>query len=226
MSLPEVVSREDWRAARQALLAKEKAATRAYDALNTERRLLPMVKVDKHYRFEGPNGPASLSDLFGGQRQLIVYHFMFDPSWEAGCTGCSYLVDNIGNLAHLHARDTALVLVSRAPLAKIEAYRQRMGWSIPWYSSFGSDFNYDFEATTEQGEDHVLSVFLKDGDSIYHTYSTNGRGTDIVGSTYSFLDLTPLGRQEEWEQPAGRSNVGPQGWLRRHDEYSGNEQNR
>ena len=219
MNLPKVVSRDEWRAARQALLVKEKAATRAYDALNTERRGLPMVKVEKEYTFQSPDGPVSLFGLFDGRRQLIVYHFMFDPTWDAGCTGCSYLVDNIGDLRHLYARNTTFVLVSRAPLEKLEAYKQRMGWTIPWFSSYGSDFNYDFEATTEQGEDHVLSVFLRDGDNIYHTYATNGRGTDITGSTYSLLDFTPLGRQEAWEQPSGRSNAGPQGWLRRHDEY-------
>jgi predicted dithiol-disulfide oxidoreductase (DUF899 family) len=219
MNLPHVVSRDEWRIARQQLLAKEKAATRAYDALNAERRRLPMVKIDKRYVFEGPDGMVSLGDLFDGRRQLIVYHFMFDPSWDAGCQGCSFLVDNIGHLAHLHARDTSLVLISRAPLKTIEPFKQRMGWTIPWFSSFGSDFNYDFEATTEHGEDHVLSVFLRDGDNIYHTYSTKGRGTDIVGSTYSYLDLTPLGRQEEWEQPPGRSNTTAQGWVRYHDEY-------
>jgi predicted dithiol-disulfide oxidoreductase (DUF899 family) len=219
MNLPQVVSRDEWRAARQELLVKEKAATRAYDALNTERRMLPMVKVEKAYTFQGSDGSVNLLDLFEGRRQLIIYHFMFAPDWDEGCTGCSYLVDNIGDLRHLHARDTTFVLVSRAPLEKLKAYHERMGWTIPWFSSLGSDFNYDFEATTEQGEDHVLSVFLRDGDAIYHTYATNGRGTDITGSTYSLLDFTPLGRQEEWEQPPGRSNDEPQGWLRRHDEY-------
>jgi predicted dithiol-disulfide oxidoreductase (DUF899 family) len=219
MNLPQVVSRGEWRIARQQLLAKEKAATRAYDALNAERRMLPMVEIDKHYSFEGPNGTVSLSDLFDGRRQLIVYHFMFDPSWDAGCQGCSFLVDNIGHLAHLHARYTSLVLISRAPLNKIEPFKQRMGWSIPWFSSYGSDFNYDFGATTKDGEDHVLSVFLRDGDNIYHTYSTNGRGTDITGSIYSYLDLTPLGRQEGWEQPAGRSDASTQDWVRYHDSY-------
>jgi predicted dithiol-disulfide oxidoreductase (DUF899 family) len=219
MNLPQVVSRDEWQIARQQLLAKEKAATRAYDALNVERRTLPIVKVDKPYTFEGPDGTASLSDLFDGRRQLIVYHFMFDPSWEAGCPGCSFLTDNIGNLAHLHARNTSLVLISRAPLAKIEPFKQRMGWNIPWYSSFGSDFNYDFGATTKDGEVSALSVFLHDGDSIYHTYSTYGRGVDIVGSTYSYLDLTPLGRQEPWEQPASRNDAPTQDWVRYHDEY-------
>ncbi|KPV54034.1 hypothetical protein SE17_06175 [Kouleothrix aurantiaca] len=219
MSLPTVVSREEWRAARQALLVKEKALTRAYDAMNTERRELPMVEVAKQYTFQGPNGPASLRDLFGGRRQLIIYHFMFAPDWDAGCMGCSYQVDNIGDLRHLYARNTSFVLVSRAPLAKLEAYKERMGWDVPWYSSYDSDFNYDFEATTD-GEVSMLSAFLRDGDVVYHTYSTTGRGTDITGSTYSLLDFTALGRQEEWEKPAGRANDEPQGWLRRHDEYT------
>ena len=219
MNLPQVVSRDEWRSARQQLLAKEKAATRAYDALNAERRMLPMVEIDKHYTFAGSNGNANLSDLFDGRRQLIVYHFMFDPSWDVGCTGCSYFIDNIGHLAHLHARNTSFVLISRAPLEKLEPFKQLMGWSIPWLSSYGSDFNYDFGATTKDGEDHVLSVFLRDGDTIYHTYSTNGRGTDITGSTYSLLDLTPLGRQETWEQPIGRSDASTQDWVRLHDEY-------
>jgi predicted dithiol-disulfide oxidoreductase (DUF899 family) len=219
MNLPQVVSQDEWQIARQHLLAKEKAATRAYDALNAERRMLPMVEIDKPYTFEGPGGTVHLGDLFDGRRQLIVYHFMFDPSWDAGCRGCSFLVDNIGHLAHLYARNTSFVLVSRAPLDTIEPFKQRMGWTIPWLSSFGSDFNYDFGATTKDGEDHVLSVFLHDGDSIYHTYSTTGRGTDITGSTYSYLDLTPLGRQEDWEQPPGRSDTSAQGWVRYHDEY-------
>ncbi len=219
MSLPNVVSRDEWRAARQQLLVKEKALTRAYDAMNTERRELPMVAVEKQYMFQGPNGPASLRDLFDGRRQLIVYHFMFAPDWDAGCMGCSYQVDNIGDLRHLYARNTSFVLISRAPLAKLEAYKKRMGWTVPWFSSHECDFNYDFGASDANGEISMLSVFLRDGDAIYHTYSTTGRGTDITGSTYSLLDFTPLGRQEEWEKPAGRADDEPQGWLRRHDEY-------
>ena len=150
MNRPAIASRAEWLAARKALLAKEKELTRRRDALNAERRRLPMVRVDKDYVFEGPHGPATLLDLFEGRQQLIVYHFMFDPSWDAGCPSCSFLTDNIGHLAHLHARRTTLALVSRAPLEKIEAYRRRMGWTVPWYSSFGSDFNYDFHVTLDE----------------------------------------------------------------------------
>ena len=172
-TLPQVVSQAEWQAARETLLAKEKAATHARDALAAERRRLPMVRIDKEYIFEGPNGKASLLDLFDGRRQLIVYHFMFAPGvggWPtAGCPGCSMVVDNIGHLAHLHARDTSLVLVSHAPLAQIEPYRKRMGWTVPWFSSFGSDFNVDFGVTTEAGETFGLSVFLSDDDSVFRT---------------------------------------------------------
>ena len=147
IELPRVVTRAEWLGARQELLAKEKELTRRRDALNAERRRLPMVRIGKDYVFEGPNGRASLLDLFEGRRQLIIYHFMFDPGWDEGCDGCSMMVDNMGHPAHLHARDTSRVLVSRAPLAKIEPFKKRMGWTIPWYSSFGSDFNYDFGVT-------------------------------------------------------------------------------
>ena len=162
-----------------------------------------MVRIDKDYVFEGPDGKASLLDLFDGRRQLIVYHFMFAPGvdgWPAaGCPGCSFVVDHIGHLAHLHARDTSFVLVSRAPLANIERYKERMGWTVPWVSSAGSDFNADFGVTTDEGETFGLSVFLRDGDSIYRTYLTGGRGVEALGSTWTFLDLTPFGRQEDWE---------------------------
>src|SRR3989449_8021896 len=173
MNLPPVVSATEWQAARDALLAKEKEATRARDALAAERRRMPMVRIDKDYVFEGPDGTASLPDLFDGRPQLIVYHFMFDPEVEgwpsAGCPGCSMFVDQIGHLAHLHARDTSFALVSRAPLANIEPYRKRMGWTIPWYSSFESDFNVDFGVSPEtlqpdvyqDGETFGLSVFLR-----------------------------------------------------------------
>ena len=170
MAHPEIVSREAWLRARQQLLAKEKELTHRRDALNAERRRLPMVKIDKAYRFEGPNGDVRLPDLFEGRRQLILYHFMFDPSWDEGCPGCSMLVDNMGHPAHLHARNSSLVLVSRAPLAKIAPFKKRMGWTVPWYSSFGSDFNDDFGVTTEEGETFGLSVFLHHNHSIFHTY--------------------------------------------------------
>jgi predicted dithiol-disulfide oxidoreductase (DUF899 family) len=224
MNLPEVVSPEEWQAAHEKLLAKEKEATRARDALAAERRRQPMVQIDKPYVFEGPEGEASLLDLFEGRRQLILYHFMFAPGVEgwpsAGCDGCSMVVDNIGHLAHLHARDTSLVLVSRAPLASIESYRERMGWTVPWYSSAGSDFNVDFAVTTDQGEDFGLSVFLRDGEKVYRTYFTSRRGVEALGSVWTFLDLTPLGRQEQWEDsPEGRPQSPPYQWWRRHDEY-------
>jgi predicted dithiol-disulfide oxidoreductase (DUF899 family) len=224
-NLPPVVSQAEWQAARDKLLVKEKAATHARDALAAERRRLPMVRIDKEYVFEGPNGKATLLDLFEGRRQLILYHFMFGPGasgWPtAGCPGCSMVVDNMGHPAHLHARDTSLVLVSYAPLAQIEAYRKRMGWTLPWFSSFGSDFNVDFGVTTKQGEVFGLSVFLRDGDDVFRTYFTNGRGVESVMSNWNFLDLTPLGRQEDWEDsPEGWPQTPRYQWWRRHDEYA------
>lgn len=232
---PRVVSREEWLAARKQLLRKEKELTKLRDKLSAERRELPRVQIDKNYVFEGPNGKASLLDLFDGRRQLIVYHFMFDPSWEEGCGGCSFLVDNIGHLAHLRAADTSLVAVSRAPLAKIMPFKTRMGWTVPWFSSFESDFNYDFHVTLDEakapveynfmdqarleekdepwflnGEQPGLSVFLREGDRIFHTYSTYARGGELLLGTFNYLDLTPLGRQED----AGIMN-----WVRHHDKY-------
>ncbi|MGH3006805.1 MAG: DUF899 domain-containing protein [Gaiellaceae bacterium] len=226
MKLPQVVSQDDWQVARERLLVKEKEATRARDALAAERRRLPMAEIEKDYVFEGPHGKASLLDLFDGRRQLIVYHFMFAPGapgWpSAGCDGCSLVVDNIGHLAHLHARDTSLVLVSRAPLAKIEPYRERMGWTVPWFSSSGNDFNVDIGVTTERGESFGLSVFLRDGDSVFRTYFSDGRGVEALGSIWTFLDLTPLGRQENWEDsPDGWPQTPRYEWWRRHDEYEG-----
>jgi predicted dithiol-disulfide oxidoreductase (DUF899 family) len=226
MSLPQVVSPAEWQAARDRLLVKEKEATRASDALAAERRRLPMVRIEKDYVFEGPEGSASLLDLFEGRRQLIVYHFMFAPTvngWpSAGCPGCSWFTDQIGNLAHLHARDTSLVLVSLAPLENIEPYRRRMGWTVPWFSSAGNDFNVDFGLTTEEYETFGLSVFLRDGDDVYRTYFATRRGAEPLGSVWSFLDVTPLGRQEQWEDsPAGWPQGPPYEWWRRHDEYDG-----
>jgi predicted dithiol-disulfide oxidoreductase (DUF899 family) len=220
-ALPKVVSRDQWRVARQELLVREKALTRARDKLNAERRRLPMVKVDKAYVFEGPDGKAGLLDLFDGRRQLIVYHFMFDPGWDEGCDGCSMVVDNMGHPAHLHARNTSRILVSRAPVAKIEPFKKRMGWTIPWYSSFGSDFNEDFGVTTEAGETFGLSVFLRDGHRIFHTYFTDRRGFEYLASNWSYLDLTPLGRQEDWENsPAGWPQTPRYEWWRHHDNYA------
>jgi predicted dithiol-disulfide oxidoreductase (DUF899 family) len=235
IELPKVVSRDEWLTARKELLKQEKELTRKRDALNAKRRRLPMVRIEKEYIFEGPNGKASLLDLFDGRRQLIIYHFMFDPSWDEGCDGCSFLVDNIGHLAHLHAANTSLVIVSRAPLAKIERFKARMGWTIPWYSSFRSDFNYDFHVTLDEaiapveynyrtmeelerkgeswfvkGEQPGLSVFLREGNRIFHTYSTYARGGELLLGTFNYLDLTPLGRQED---------AGIMSWVRHHDRY-------
>lgn len=201
MTNPHVVPRDEWLAARAELLIKEKEATHARDRLNAERRRLPMVRIEKPYRFEGPHGTVSLLDLFEGRRQLIVYHFMFDPSWDDGCPSCTNLVNNLpSRLAGLYDANTSLVLVSRAPLAKLEPYKQRMNWTVPWFSSFDSDFNYDFGVTDEDGEKPGVSVFLHEGEDILHSYSTTGRGVDILLGTYNYLDLTPLGRQEEWEE--------------------------
>jgi predicted dithiol-disulfide oxidoreductase (DUF899 family) len=228
MKLPPVVSPAEWQAARDALLAKEKEATHARDALAAERRRLPMVRIDKEYVFDGPKGKASLLDLFEGRRQLILYHFMFGPNQDQGCDGCSMFLDNVGHPAHLHARETSFAVVSRATLAKIEPYRKRMGWTLPWYSSFESDFNVDFGVSPEtpqpsvyqDGESFGLSVFFRDGDDVYRTYFTRGRGTEALGSNWTFLDLTPLGRQEEWEDsPEGYPQTPPYQWWRRHDEY-------
>jgi predicted dithiol-disulfide oxidoreductase (DUF899 family) len=228
MAFPDVVTREQWLEARKRLLAQEKKATRERDALNAERRRLPMVRIEKEYRFDGQAGPVSLADLFSGSRQLIVQHVMFAPDWDTGCPGCTADIDEIsdGRLAHLRSRDTTSVLVSRAPLDKLEKYRAVRGWTIPWYSSYGSDFNYDFQATLDSGRQQLtynyreepdmlgddgstefsgFSCFLRDGGQVFHTYSTWARGTDILGSTYSLLDLTALGRQEDWEEPKGRA---------------------
>ena len=236
MNLPQVVAPDKWHAARIELLAKEKDMTRARDALNMTRRELPMVKVDKDYVFQGPEGEASLLGLFDGRRQLIVRHFMFDPSWDEGCPSCSAGVDEISNglLEHLHTRDTTFVVVSRAPLAKLDKWKARKGWTLPWYSSYGSDFNYDFQVTIDESvapavynyrtkaeheqagtgyyfegdqpiEQPGQSCFLRRGDDVFHTYSNYGRGAEMTGGSYYYLDLTALGRQEDWEEPKGRA---------------------
>jgi predicted dithiol-disulfide oxidoreductase (DUF899 family) len=217
--LPGIVTPDEWRAEIDKLRIREKELTRAHDTVNALRRRLPMVKIDKNYEFEGEEGKVTLLDLFSGRRQLIVYHFMFGPDWDAGCPGCSWVTDAMSHPAHLHARDTSLVLISRAPLEKLLAYRERMGWYLPWYSSLGSDFNFDTGATDDDGEHHVASVFLRDGDDIYRTYYTDRRGVEYLGSHWTYLDLTPYGRQESWEDS-------PEGWpqsdkfgTQRHDEY-------
>jgi predicted dithiol-disulfide oxidoreductase (DUF899 family) len=254
MNLPDVVTRQEWLAARKALLAKEKELTRARDALAADRRRLPMVKVDKEYLFEGPEGMVTLPDLFDGRGQLIVDHAMWlwdvtadgdETPRDVGCPSCSARLDNIGHLAHLRARDTNLVVVSRAPYAKIAPFKKRMGWTFPWYSSAGSDFNYDFHATMDdrvapvllnyRDEDELdwsparrgdypgISAFLRAGDEVFHTYSTFARGIEQPGGTHYYLDLTALGRQEAWEQPPGRATAfgAPAGSpnVRYHDEY-------
>ncbi|HEX9292865.1 MAG TPA: DUF899 domain-containing protein [Gemmatimonadales bacterium] len=234
MPKPKIVSRDEWTTARKRLLVKEKELTRQRDAVSAERRALPMVALEKDYVFEGPDGRRTLADLFGKQRQLVVYHFMFGlpPEWEdEGCPACSYVVDNLaGSLIHLAARDTAFAAVSRAPFAKIKPFKQRMGWTFPWLSSFGTDFNADFGVTLDathtsynyapvsaqpegrpnEGEREGLSVFFRDGKRVFHTYSTYQRGLDHLLNTYNLLDLAPLGRQEE---------DGIMNWLKYHDEY-------
>src|SRR5215472_8904328 len=236
-NFPKAVSRGEWLAARKNLLAKEKELTRHKDALSAELRRLPAVKIDKAYIFEGPGGRKSLRDLFGKRSQLLIYHFMFDPAVEEGCKHCSHFADNFnGSVVHLGARDTAVAAISRAPLAKIDAFKKRMGWSFPWLSSFANDFNYDFHVTLDEDKGSVeynfanagdlfkarkiwyvkgelpgLSFFLRDGDNVFHTYSAYGRGLDVFLNTYNFLDVSPLGRQEE--------NEPPQSWIRYHDRY-------
>jgi predicted dithiol-disulfide oxidoreductase (DUF899 family) len=227
---PQIVSRAKWLTARKKLLADEKKVTKQHDKVNAKRRRLPMVKIDKGYVFDGPDGKRTLPELFDGRRQLIVYHFMFDPEWEKGCPGCTGYVDAIGDLSMLPERDTNFVLISRAPLAKLEAYKSQKGWSIPWYSSFDSDFNYDFHVTLDEkkapreynyrgnqeldarkaetyfrkGEQHGLSVFFRLGDEVFHTYSTYARGTENLTNAYALLDTTPYGRQEDFEDSPSR----------------------
>jgi predicted dithiol-disulfide oxidoreductase (DUF899 family) len=237
MSLPRIATREEWLAARKELLAREKELTRRRDELSTARRRLPMVEVEKDYVFEGPDGEARLPDLFEGRRQLIIGHFMFHPDWEDGCPSCSAGVDEVsrGLIEHLNVRDTSLAYVSRAPIERLERYKAKKGWTIPWYSSYGSDFNYDFGVTLDEsvapveynyrskaehrragtgyyfeGEQPIelpgMSCFLRVDDRVFHTYSTYGRGAEMLGGSYYFLDMTALGRQEDWEEPKGRAD--------------------
>jgi len=236
MTLPRIASRDEWLAARTELLDKEKALTKQRDALNTERRNLPMVEIEKDYKFDGPDGAVGLIDMFEGRPQLIIYHFMFDPEWEDGCPSCSAGTDELssGFLEHLHTRDTTYAMVSRAPLEKLERWKSKRAWDVPWYSSFGTDFNYDFGVTIDEsvapaqynfrtkaefeamGSDFFesaqpfempgLSCFLNVDGRVFHTYSQYARGLESTGGSYYFLDLTVLGRQEEWEEPKGRSD--------------------
>lgn len=228
---PPIVSLDDWLTERKKLLAHEKEITKEYDRVNAERRRLPMVKVAKDYSFEGPNGRRSLEDLFDGRRQLIVYHFMFDPAWEKGCTGCTGFVNALGNLFLLNERDTTFAVISRAPLAKLESYKAEKEWKIAWFSSYGSDFNYDFHVTLDpkvapveynyrdkaemeekkghpvlmEGEAHGLSVFFRMDSDVFHTYSAYARGTESLTDSYRLLDVTPYGRQQDFEES-------PSGW--------------
>ncbi len=231
LSLPEIVTRDKWIHARVALLEREKALTKARDELAAERRRLPMVEVAEDYRFSAADGSSrTLLDLFEGRHQLIVDHYMFDPDWEDGCMSCAGRVDQYGNTAHLHERDTTIAVISRAPIEKIERWKHKMGWTFPWYSSYGSRFNFDYGVSFDDTVDdpdynyrpvaaiieahdlaeiptelHGTSVFLRVGDRVFHTYSTYGRGTEQVGGTHYYLDMTALGRQEDWEEPKGRA---------------------
>ena len=228
----EIVSEAEWLVARKDLLTREKDFSRQRDALSAARRELPMVKVEKEYIFDGPDGKETLADLFEGRSQLIVYHFMFGPGWEEGCKSCSYLADHFdGANRHLPHRNVTLVVVSRAPLSEFAPYKKRMGWRFKWVSSHGSDFNFDYHVSFTKEEEKKnkvyynytmgefmsdelpgLSVFYKDEDGdIFHTYSTYARGLDPLVGTYNFLDLVPKGREEDPESTMS--------WVRRHDEY-------
>jgi predicted dithiol-disulfide oxidoreductase (DUF899 family) len=229
---PAIVSQDRWLAERKKLLADEKELTKQLDRANAGRRRLPMVKIEKDYVFDGPNGKQSFGSLFSGRRQLIVYHFMFDPAWDQGCSGCTGYVNALGDLSMLNDRDTTFVLVSRAPMEKLDGYKAQKGWNVPWFSSFGSDFNYDFHVTLDEkvapldhnfldqrelerrskdepyfmkGEQHGLSVFFRLDEDIFHTYSTYARGTESLTNAYSLLDTTPYGRQQDFEDS-------PPGW--------------
>jgi predicted dithiol-disulfide oxidoreductase (DUF899 family) len=219
MNTPPIVSPEEWEAARQQLLVKEKELTRARDALAAERRRMSRLAVEKEYEFDGPKGKASLLDLFDGRRQLIVYRAFFEPGvfgWpEHACRGCSMVADQVAHVAHLNARDTTLAFVSRAPQTDIERVKARMGWDMPWYTltdGFDADFGVD--------EWHGTNAFIRDGDRAFRTYFINSRGDEVMGGTWSYLDMTALGRQEEWEDsPEGYPQTPPYEWWNWHDEY-------
>lgn len=232
-NLPEVASREEWLTARRRLLRREKELTRERDSINAERRQLPMVQIEKDYRFTGPDGEVGLLDLFGGRNQLLLQHLMYDPSWDEPCGSCTAMADGMGENVRdqLRRRNTAFVAVSRVPFPKLRAWRESRGWTFPWYSSFGSDFNYEFHVTIDpafapveynykdraqleaeniawrnwSGEQPGISCFLRDGDEVFHTYSSYGRGIEVMMPAYPLLDFTALGRQEEWERPRGRA---------------------
>jgi len=220
MNMPPVVSPQEWEAARRELLVKEKELTRARDALAAQRRRMPRLAVEKEYRFEGPAGAASLLDLFEGRRQLIVYRFFFEPGvagWpESGCRGCSQVADQVAHLAHLNARDTTLAFVSRAPQPDIERWKKRMGWDIPWYT-LTDDFDADFDVDEWHGTN---ALYRDDDDQIFRTYHVDKRGDEAMGSTWSYLDITALGRQEIWEDsPDGYPQTQAYVWCNLHDEY-------
>ena len=219
LNAPPIVSPEEWETARQQLLVKEKASTRARDALAAERRRMPWMKVEKNYTFDSPKGKVSLLDLFEGRRQLVIYRAFFEPGvygWpEHACRGCSMMADQVADVSHLHARDTTFANVSRAPQPDIERLKARMGWTMPWYTitdGFDADFGVD--------EWHGTNVFFRDGDNVYRTYFLNNRGDEALGSTWSYLDITPLGRQENWEDsPEGYPQSEPYKWWNWHDSY-------
>ncbi len=231
IAVPKIVSEDLWLSERKELLAHEKDLTKLCDRVNAERRRLPMVKIEKDYVFDGPNGKQNLKTLFDGRRQLIVYHFMFDPTWDKGCPGCTGWVDSLGDLSLLEKKDTTFVVISRAPLAKLEAYKAEKGWSIPWFSSFGSDFNDDFHVTLDEkilppeanfrnkaeteakkghtvkmdGEQSGLGVFFQLDPDVFHTYSVYARGLESLSNAYRLIDQTPYGRQQDFEDS-------PPGW--------------
>lgn len=235
MSLPEIVSRDEWLKARRELLEEEKSLTRQRDRLSALRRQLPMVAVEEEYTFNSEAGPLSLAELFAGSHQLVVYHAMWLYDEDRPCPSCSAFLDQIGHLAHLHVRDTSFAAVSRASVDRMRIFRERLGWNFPWVSSLGSSFNYDYHVTFDESvapiewnfvsraelerdglpigeweqpfDLHGLSVFLRDGERVFHTYSSYARGVDNLGFINNLLDLTPLGRQERWERPEGRATA-------------------
>ena len=219
MDTPPIVSSPEWEAARERMLVREKELTHARDALAAERRRMPWMAVEKEYEFEGPDGKATLLDLFEGRRQLIVYRFFYEPGvegWpESGCPGCSFVADQVAHLAHLNARDTTLAFASRAPQENLAQWKARMGWDIPWYT-ITDDFDKDFGVE----EWHGTNAFIRDGEKIFRTYLVNERGDEAMGSTWNYLDITALGRQEEWEDsPEGYPQTAPYEWWKLHDQY-------
>lgn len=217
---PTIVDRDIWNDARGVLLQQEKALTRMKDAISAARRRMPVVQVRSDYPFEGTEGHVTLLDLFGGHPQLIVQHFMFGPDWTQGCDGCSMMAEHVGPLSHLHARRTAFALTSRAPLHRLLAFRDRMGWALPWYSTVGDEFNLAFGATVDGEEQQAISVFLRRDDRVFHSWSTYARGEEPFMQVFDLLDLTPYGRQEQWENsPPGVPQEPTYSWMRLSDRY-------